>query len=378
MIRLSVPDIDDQDLQVIKQTVETGFLIQGPLVQKFEETFKQRTHSLFASALTNCTAALQIGLLSKGIIPGDKVLVTSYSWLSTANAIELCGAIPIFVDIDPRTFNLCPKDLERVISNERGSLKKIKAILPVHTFGLMADMPSILEIAQNNNLFVIEDAACALGSTLNGKHAGSWADIGCFSFHPRKAITTGEGGMIVCDDPEIDRNVKALRNHGMDPNSAQPQFILPGFNCRMTEFQGAFGISQLTKFDGILEKRKTLAKRYKDIIRQLDLPLQTPSEIEGFQHSYQSYVVLLPKKINAYKRSDLIKKMREDGVEVQIGTYHMPLTHYFKNKYNFKEGDFPNTDDVYARTLSLPLFSSLTIEQQEKVIVTLKLNLEKI
>jgi perosamine synthetase len=244
MIRLTIPSIEEEDLQAVEDVLKTGFLVQGENVAGFEKSLAEYLKADHAIAVSNGTAALHLSLLSLDVGPGDIVLVTAYSFTATANVIELCGAEPVFVDIQPDTFNMDPDclraELNRLMALKE-TRKRVKAILPVHAFGLMADMGRILAEAGKYGLPVIEDAACALGACLEDKPAGTWGTLGCFSFHPRKAITTGEGGVINTNDPILAKKLRALRNHGLDPDSPTPDFILPGLNYRMTEFQAALG-----------------------------------------------------------------------------------------------------------------------------------------
>jgi dTDP-4-amino-4,6-dideoxygalactose transaminase len=294
--------------------------------------------------------------------------VTAYSFIATANVIELCGAQPVFVDIQPDTFNMDPNCLAEVLKRLMAAsetARRVKAILPVHTFGQMADMPAILELADQYELPVVEDAACALGATLHGRQAGTWGVMSCFSFHPRKAITTGEGGMIVTNDAALARRLRALRNHGQDPDAPSPDFILPGFNYRMTEFQAALGLTQRAKLDRIIAARRRLAAHYDELLK--DTPLQAPAVAPGSQPVYQSYVVLLPERAAAW-RAEMITRLKEQGVETTIGTWHMPMTTYFRTRYGYRMGDFPVADQVFARSLTLPLYEGLSEDEQKQVV----------
>ncbi len=372
MIRLSVPSIEDDDLAAVAAVLRTGFLVQGPNVAKFEEALKAITGSKHAVALTNCTAALQLALLAVDVRAGDLVCVTAYSWLSTANVIELCGATPVFVDIDERTFNMSPDALEETLarlSKTQDGKRRLKAILPVHTFGQMADMTRLLAIGEKYGLPVIEDAACALGATWNGKQAGSLGLMGTFSFHPRKAVTTGEGGAVTTDDTALANRLRALRNHGQDPTAATPDFVMPGFNCRMTEFQGAFGVTQLAKMPRILSARQALAKVYDGLLA--GTPVKAPYVAPEATHAVQSYVTTLPEAV-APRRPELIKTLRERGIETNIGTWHMPMTTFFRTRYGYRAGDFPVTDRVFARSFTLPLYEGLPESDLGKVVDEIK------
>jgi len=366
MIRLTVPSIEEDDLHAVREVLASGYLVQGPHVLAFEAAISQRLGVDHVIAVSNGTAALHLSLLAIGIAPGDMVLTTTYSWPATANVIELCGAIPVFVDIDPETFNMSPACLERALSrlwDDHTSKSRVKAIMPVHTFGQMADVPAILGIANAHGLPVIEDAACALGATWLGRPAGTWGRTGCFSLHPRKAITTGEGGFITTSNAAIARRLRALRNHGLDPDTPG-EFVEPGFNYRMTEFQAAMGTTQLAKLDRIIGARREGASRY-DVLLDGGPLLPPIVRSEAFA-VYQTYIATLPLE-TAGKRADLIAALKERGVETNIGTIHMPLITYYHKRYGYKRGDFPITDDVFDRSLALPLYEGLTEQDQATV-----------
>jgi perosamine synthetase len=360
MIRLTIPSIEEDDLDAVRGVLMTGNLVQGLHVAAFERAVASYVGTREAIAVSNCTAALQMALLACHVGPGDVVLTTAYSFPATGNAIELCGARPVFVDIEPETFNIDPNRLEAALKPlmaDQQRAKTVKAILPVHAFGQMADMRSIGELAARYGLPVIEDAACALGATLDGQQAGSWSELGCFSFHPRKAITTGEGGMVVTNNESLALRLRALRNHGMDPKAATPVFIAAGFNYRMTDFQGALGVSQMTKLDRIIAARRRLAAEYTRALS--GTPFLAPVAGRGSNPVYQSYVILLPRE-TATRRETAILDLKKMGIETNLGTWHMPLTDHFRARYGFRAGDFPVTDDVFARTLTLPLHERLS------------------
>ena len=375
MIRLTIPSIDEEDLRAVREVLASGHLVQGSQVAAFESHVAERAGTGFAVAVSNCTAALHLSLLALGVQAGDLVIVTAYSWVATANVIELCGAHPVFVDIRPDTFNMDPSVLKSVLKRlmgNRETARRVKAILPVHAFGLMANMSEIMRLADRYETPVVEDGACALGASLDQRPAGSWGKLGCFSFHPRKAVTTGEGGMIVGNDGELIRRLKALRNHGQDPQSQSPDFILPGLNYRMTEFQAALGSTQMKKLDHIVSSRKRLAQSYGELLRETSLTL--PVVPPGHTPVFQSYVVLLPVEDHGF-RDDVIARLRERGVETAIGTWNMPMTSFFRARYGFKKGDFPVADRVFARSLTLPLYAHMIRSDQEKVTDELKQSL---
>jgi dTDP-4-amino-4,6-dideoxygalactose transaminase len=360
MIRLAIPTIEEDDLAAVREVLRTGFLVQGKRVAEFEGSVAACAGTSYAVAVSNCTAALHLALLALDVKAGDRVAVTTYSWPATANVIELCGARPVFVDIEPDTYNMDPNALEEALQRNL-----VKAVIPVHTFGGMADMPRILESANRHGVPVIEDAACALGAELNGRRAGSFGLMGCFSFHPRKAVTTGEGGTITTNDAGLAKRLRILRNHGQDPDAPAPDFVLPGFNYRLTEFQAAMGLTQMNKLERLITARREIAKRYDALLAET--PLKAPAALDGSRHVYQSYVCLLPPE-SAPRRTDLITALKSEGIETTIGTYHMPLLTYYGRRYEYAEGGFPNTDSIAARALSLPVFESLTPAQQEQVV----------
>jgi perosamine synthetase len=371
MIRLTIPSLDEDDFAAVRAVLETGYLVQGVQVRAFEQAVAEYVGCAEAVAVSNCTAALHLALLALGVGPGDLVLVTTYSWPATANVIELCGAQPVFVEIESDTFNMSPERLETVLRplmTNPTTVRRVKAILPVHTFGQMADMDAIATIAARYDLPVIEDAACALGASWQEKAAGTWGILGCFSFHPRKAVTTGEGGIITTQDGELAWQLRALRNHGQDPAAAMIDFVMPGFNYRLTEFQGALGVTQMAKLDRIIAARREKAAVYDRLLAAG--PIQAPFMPADSQPVYQSYVVLLPEEVMD-RRAAASQQLRQLGIETTIGTWHMPLTTYFRTRYGFQPGDFPVTDAIFARTLTLPLHEFLTTEEQEQVVTQL-------
>lgn len=362
-IPLTIPSIDDDDIRAVADVLRSGFLVQGPRVAAFEAAVSTYVGCEHAVAVTNCTAALHLALLALGVGRGDRVAVATYSWPATANVIVQCGAEPRFVDIDPHTYNMDPAALEACLGRER-----VKAVLPVHTFGGMADMEAITRIADRHGAAVVEDAACALGASLHGRQAGTWGALGCFSFHPRKSITTGEGGLIVTNDARLARSLRLLRNHGIDPDAAAPDFVAAGYNVRMTEFQAALGSSQLAKLDRITAARRDAAERYDAALAGTDIT--APRSLADARHVYQSYVTLLP-AADAARRAEIIAALKERGIETTVGTYHQPLISFFRQLGAFAPGDFPHTDDVARRALTLPLFETITAAAQTEVVDTL-------
>jgi dTDP-4-amino-4,6-dideoxygalactose transaminase len=365
VIRLAAPSLEDEDIARVAEVLRSGVLVQGQNVAGFENAVASRAGTRHAVAVSSGTAALHLALIALGIGPGDEVIVPSYSWPATANVVVRVGAEPVFVDIEPATQNLDARLVERALSKHR----RVKAVMPVHAFGAMADMPAITELARRSGVEVVEDAACALGSVLGGRSAGAWGRVGCFSFHPRKIVTTGEGGMITTDDDSLATTLRALRNHGLRAGSTAGEFVEAGLNYRLTEFQGVLGQSQLRRLDVFLDRRRHLARRYQGLLQGLELQLPLPTEPEAC--NYQSYVVLLPMRLGP-KRAVIIADLRAADIETAIGTYHIPLTDFFRRRKSYSLGDFPSTDDIAARALALPMHHHLSERDQDIVASNLR------
>ena len=255
MIPIGKTYFDEDDFKAVVEPLKSGWVLQGKYVKEFEDVFSSFTDVKNSVAVSSGSTALQLVLSTYGLKEGDEVILPSFTWIATANAIEYTGAKPVFVDIDLSTYNIDVNKIENAIT------ERTKGIIPVHLFGLCADMDAINSIAKKHNLFVVEDAACALGSYYKGRHCGSFGDYGCFSFHPRKSITTGEGGMITTNDAAKSDLCRSLRNHGASDKKALP-FLLSdydnlGYNFRMTDIQGALGVSQMKKINFLLDERKT-------------------------------------------------------------------------------------------------------------------------
>ena len=369
MIRIISPSIDADDKQAVCEVLDSGFLVQGKRVHEFESMLMDYTGAQHVIAVSSATAALQISLRAIGVERDDIVVVAAYSFTATANVIELCGAIPVFVDIEEPTFGMDPQKfsetLDRLMQDPQ-TKDRVKAIMPVHIAGQLANIEEICKIAERYHIPVIEDAACALSARANGKSAGTFGVIGCLSFHPRKAITTGEGGAILTNDAGIDRMSRAFRNHGIDPCADKTDFICAGFNYRMTDMQGALGVSQMRKLDRIQNARMEGAKRYQTLLQ--DSPFVLPRISE--RHCFQSYTINLPDSMAA-NRDAIIAGAREQGVEMVIGTWHMPMCRYYREKYGYHVGDFPVSDRVFQNSITLPLYLGLTKQEQMQVVDTL-------
>lgn len=379
MIPISKPYFDDEDLEIIQQPLKKGWVVQGEYVKKFEELFNDWTGAKHSIAVSSCTTALHISLVALGIKPGDEVILPSFTWISTANSIEYTGAKPIFIDIDTRTFNI---DLQKI---EEKITEKTKAIIPVHLFGLCADMDGIMKLAVKYNLKVIEDAACGFDSFYKGKHSGRFGDTGCFSFHPRKSITTGEGGMIITDDDETAKICRSLRDHGAMKSDFQRHqdkysFLLSeypylGYNYRMTDIQGALGTTQMKKAKNILEERRRIAKIYDEELNEIS-GIELPLKDKDYIHGYQSYVLLFKPENKKFKtienqseiRNKMLAEMEEKGVITRQGTHCAALQKYYTEKYGYTEEDFPNGNIAEKLSITLPLYPYMKDEEISKVI----------
>jgi dTDP-4-amino-4,6-dideoxygalactose transaminase len=360
-IPITRPAIGDAEIEAVASVLRSGFLVQGPQVEEFERLVAEATECEHAVALSNCTAALRVALLSQGIGPGDRVAVTSYSWVATANVIELVGATPVFVDVDESTFNMGLHELEKLLASDTD----IRAVMAVDTFGNPAGMAELEALASDAGVWLIEDAACALGAYEYGRPAGSFGLAGCFSFHPRKIITTGEGGMLVTNDERVASIARRHRNHGLgSTDGGVPVFVDPGDNLRMTDFQGALGVTQMGKLDGLVDQRSVLARRYDQLVRELGCRPQSRSP----QAAVQSYVVVVPQDVTAV---DAIQSLRNQGVEATIGTNAIPFTPYFLRTYGAADEQFPNTALLRDHAITLPLFPGMTDDEQDRVVQAL-------
>ena len=347
-IPLMVPDINEDDIQSVVDVLRSGMLVQGVYVEKLEKNIADYLNVKNAVAVSSGTATLHIALVALGIGPGDEVIIPAFSYIATANVVELVGAKPVFVDIDINSFNIDVNQIEAAITD------KTKAIMPVHEFGLACNITEVCKIAAKHNLFVIEDAACALGAKEKGKYVGSFGDVGSFSFHPRKAITSGEGGMLVTNDDELAEKFRVLRNHGISYKNGKMDFIDAGFNYRMTDFQAALVNSQFQRFEKILEQRNSLAKIYLDELKDIN-SIQLPSHPENKNHTWQSFHILVQSD-----RDQLIVKLKEKGIGTNYGAQCIPYQAFYKNKYGYNSSiEFPNSYLSYTNGLVLPLYSKL-------------------
>jgi dTDP-4-amino-4,6-dideoxygalactose transaminase len=370
-IPISRPWFTPEDIAAVTEPLESGWVVQGPRVQDFERKFAAFAGAPHASAASSCTTALHLAVASLGLKPGDEVIVPAFTWISTANVVEYMGAKPVFCDISLKTFNI---DVERM---KVAIGPRTVGIIPVHLFGLCADMPEILAVASARKLWVVEDAACGFGARMNGHHAGTFGNAGCFSFHPRKAITTGEGGMTTTADASLDRQIRSLRDHGASRSDlarhhAADGFLLPdykqlGYNYRMTDIQGALGSAQMSRAAEIVARRQTLARLYSDRLAGLEW-LDRPSVPASCEHGYQSYVCLFRPVVPDMRtveehhagRNRIMRRLEAKGIATRQGTHAAALTSFYASKYGVKPADVPNAYLAEKLSLALPLFPQLT------------------
>ncbi|MBN1586512.1 MAG: DegT/DnrJ/EryC1/StrS family aminotransferase [Candidatus Omnitrophica bacterium] len=359
-IQISQPCTGEEEWQALKEPLMSGWITQGPKVAAFEQAFASRHHVRYGLAASSCTTALHLILASLEIGPGDEVIVPAFTWVATSNAVLYCGAKPVFVDIDPHTFNLDPKSLSAAIT------PKTRAIIPVHLFGLCADMNAIAEAAQGIPL--VEDAACATGSTYKGRPAGGLGTAAAFSFHPRKSITTGEGGMVTTNDKALAECVAKLRNHGAEISEEQrhqgpqpyllPDFNLLGFNYRMTDLQGAVGLVQLEKLDTMIQDRARWAAYYIEELRAIPW-LEPPRIPADCGHAWQSFICTVNETHAPFSRNELMAKLQERGISTRPGTQCVPDLGYYRNQLHFNPEDYPNALRCAQQTLALPLHNRM-------------------
>jgi dTDP-4-amino-4,6-dideoxygalactose transaminase len=380
---LSVPiartSLLEEEIRSVLEPLLSGWLVQGPKVREFERKWCDFTGARHSIAVSSCTAGLELALAALDLRPGDEVLVPAFTWVATANVVEHLGARPLFCDIDPRTFNLDVADAERRVT------ARTRAIVPVHLFGLAADMKRVQSLADRQGLWVIEDAACGFGSRVAGRHVGTLGTAGCFSFHPRKAITTGEGGMVTTESDAIAARLRRLRDHGanlsdLERHSSPRPYRLAdhpdaGYNFRMTDIQGALGSAQMKRADAILAERRRLAGVYDAALGSLAW-LRTPSAQPGLDHAYQSYPCMFePEPLTSLsvprvgmQRNAFMDRLQQAGVSTRPATHAVHMLSYYRAKYSLAAEDFPAAWAANDCSVSLPLFNGMTEAEQAHVI----------
>jgi dTDP-4-amino-4,6-dideoxygalactose transaminase len=353
-IKLIEPNITEAEIKAVTRVLKNGMLVNGPVVEHFEQLLAEYIGVSHAVCVSSGTAALHLALLVSDIKIGDEVIVPAFTFPATANVVEFLGARPVFVDCQPGGINL---DVNKIVGKISA---RTKAIIPVHAFGIPADMEEVLEVSRKNNLFVVEDAACALGSKYKNSFCGAIADLGIFSFHPRKLLTTGEGGAVVTNNKILADKIKIWRNHG----NQKGKYDYLGLNYRMTDFQAAMGVSQLERYADYISTRQRLAQIFQSMIDDIEWIKSIDSEPMA-TWNVQTFLVKVTKNIS---RDNLIIHLNSRGIESTIGTYCVPLIQYYRTKYGFRPNHFPEAYQRYKSSLSLPLHNNMSDDDMARVI----------
>ncbi|MBI2612549.1 DegT/DnrJ/EryC1/StrS family aminotransferase [Candidatus Kaiserbacteria bacterium] len=345
------PYIGKKEERYVLQALRSGRLSIGPFIEKFEKKFAKTLGTKHAVAVSSGTAGLHIALIAAGIKPGDEVITSPFSFVASANAILYVGATPVFADIDPKSYNIDPKNIERKIT------PKTRAIMPVHIFGQPAKMDEVLAIANKHNLVVVEDACESLLSTYKGKKAGTFGQSAVFAFYANKQMTTGEGGMIVTDDDRVTELCRSLRNQGRAPNMQWLDHKYLGYNYRLDEMSAALGLAQLENIRFLIRKRKELAHTYAEALAPLSDLLELPTPAKNATHTWFVYVVALKDK--RVDRNRLIETLKKRGVHAKP---YLPSIHLFEfyRSRGHRAGECPISEDVSGKTLALPFYLGLT------------------
>jgi perosamine synthetase len=376
MIPVARPWMDDRESDAARRAILSGWVTQGPEVAAFEREFAAAVGADHACAVSSCTTALHVALMAFGVGPGDEVVTVSHSFIATANAIRHCGATPVFVDVELETSNIDPTQVEGAISD------RTRAILCVHQLGMPCDLAALVPLAASKGLPLIEDAACAAGSEILWH--GAWERIGrprgevaCFSFHPRKLLSTGDGGMLTTSNAVMDRKFRLLRQHGMSVSDSvrhastrvvTESYTLLGYNYRLTDIQAAIGREQLKRLPAMVESRRELADRYRQRLSGLSA-VTLPREPEWARTNWQSYAVRLPPALD---RDQVMQLMLDDGVATRRGVINAHAEPaYPRDAWRAAPGGLANSEQAAAGTLILPLYHQMTIDDQDRVIAAL-------
>ncbi len=389
------PYFDEEEFLLISDSLNSGWVAQGPKVTAFEKEVAAHEGVAEGVATTSCTTSLHLAMVAQGLGEGMDAIAPAFTFVATENAITMTGATPVMVDIDRETFNIDVNALQKIMEDQyilkgdqllnKKSGNVLWGIVPVHEFGLCCDIYSINRMAKEYHLQVIEDAACALGAKIGETHQGAFGNTSCVSFHPRKSITTGEGGMILTDDTVLARRMRELRTHGStvsaDARDKSHGFLLPefpeaGYNYRMTDIQGAMGLAQIKKLDYIIGEKRKAAANYNDLIAKNLPEFIMPVEPEGYFHTYQSYVCMLNENYLGFSsieaggnyRNALLQKLEEMGIATRQGTHAVHTLGYYKNKFGYLPEDYDNAYACDRLSITLPLYVGMTIEDQEYIV----------
>jgi perosamine synthetase len=373
-IAISLPSTGDDEWNAVREPLISGWLTQGPKVAEFEKKFASYHEANHALATTSCTTGLHLMLAALGIGPSDEVIVPAFTWVSTANVVLYCGATPIFADIDPLTFNINPQDIAKRITT------RTKAVMVVHLFGLCADMDAIRAVVPAH-IPILEDCACAAGATYKGKYAGTLGLAGAFSFHPRKSITTGEGGMVTTNDSAYAEICDQLRNHGASVSEEirhkgpkpylLPDFNLLGFNYRMTDLQGAVGVVQMEKLSSFIKERQQWADFYCEELADVSW-LRMPSRPTEGQHAWQSFVTHVDPTLAPEPRNDIMEKLQQQGISTRPGTHAVHMLTFYSQKYDLKPHDYLGAKDANDNSMSIPLHNRMSADDYKYVVRVIK------
>lgn len=369
IIHIAQPDTGEDEWHALRGPIETGWLTQGPKVAAFERAFAAAHGVQHGIATTSCTTALHLILAAMDIGPRDEIIVPAFTWVATANVVLYCGATPIFVDVDPATFNIDPAQIAGKVT------PRTKAIIAVHLFGLCADVDAIAKAAPD--IPIIEDAACAAGATHKGRHAGTLGLAAAFSFHPRKAITTGEGGMVTTNDARLAGRAICLRNHGADISeearhvAQKPyelaDFNLLGFNYRMTDLQGAMGLVQLTKMNSYINERYKWAEFYERELQDVTW-LRTPGIPSDRRHGWQSYVCMVDEQKAGMPRNAIMERLMQRGINTRPGTHAVHMLGYYRKKFGLSTDDFPGARDCDRLSMAIPLHNRMSEDDYRYIV----------
>ena len=367
MIPIAKPYLTTEDAQSAYDVIMSGWITQGPRVQEFEEKFAAYTGTKYAVAVSNCTTALHLSMIVSGVGRGDEVICPSMSYIATANCIHYVGATPVFADVISETYNMDVADAERKIT------PRTKAILLVHQIGMPADIDAFQALCKKHNLILIEDAACAIGSSYKGKKIGGHSDLVCFSFHPRKVISTGDGGMITTNNEAYYNRMKLLRQHGMSINAGVrhssdkiifEDHVEVAYNYRLTDIQAAVGIQQLAKLDWIIGERSKVADAYSKAFADISF-IRLPKEREGDFTNWQSYSIYL-KSESPVKRNDLMQALLDEGVASRRGV----MTSHRETAYKAASMgvSLPVSEDACDNSIIIPLYVPMSVDDVNTVI----------